>query len=79
VLRYIVLNVCILSSANGISTTESKGGKKHDTYKNRRKANWLGHISVRNRLLKHVIARKIEVTEDEEEDVSNYWLKLTLR
>jgi hypothetical protein len=31
---------------------------------------------IRNRLLKHVIAGKIKVTEDEEEDVSNYWLKL---
>ena len=42
----------------------------------RRKANSIGHILLRNCLLKHVIARKInvkiEVREDEEEDISSY-------
>ena len=41
-----------------------------------RKANRIGHILRRNRLLKHFVERKvegrIEVKEDEEEDVSSY-------
>jgi hypothetical protein len=42
----------------------------------RKKANWIGHILRRNCLLKQVIEGKIEgrmeMVEDEEEDVSNY-------
>jgi hypothetical protein len=42
----------------------------------RRKDNWIGHILRRNCFLKQVIEGKIEgrmeMTEDEEEDVSNY-------
>jgi predicted RNA-binding protein len=43
----------------------------------RRKANWNGHTLCRNCLLKHVIGGKIEgrieVTKNEEEDISTYW------
>jgi hypothetical protein len=35
-----------------------------------RKANWIGYILCRNHLLKHLIERKIEGWEDEEEDVN---------
>jgi hypothetical protein len=49
----------------------------------RRKANWIGHILRRNCLLKHVIEGKlegrIEMREDEEEDVSSYWMTLRKR
>jgi hypothetical protein len=45
-----------------------------------RKANWIGHIWRRNCLLKHVlkgkVEGKIEWREDEEEDVSSYWVAL---
>jgi hypothetical protein len=40
----------------------------------RRKANWIDHILYRNCLLKHVIEGKIEGREDEEEDVTSYWM-----
>jgi hypothetical protein len=47
------------------------------------KANWIGHILRRNCLLKHVIEGKLEVRiemmEDEEEDVSSYWMALRKR
>ena len=46
----------------------------------KRKANWIGHILRRNRLLKQVIEGKIkremEVTRRREEDVRNYWMIL---
>jgi len=46
----------------------------------KRKANWTCHILRRNCLLKQVIEGKIkgemEVIEDEEEDVRNYWMTL---
>jgi hypothetical protein len=45
----------------------------------RRKANWIGHILRRNCLLKHVVGGRIEVREDEEEDVSSYWMTLMKR
>jgi hypothetical protein len=49
----------------------------------RRKANWIGHILPRNCPLKHVIEGKlkgrIEMTEDEGEDVSSYWMTLRKR
>jgi hypothetical protein len=47
----------------------------------RRKANWIGHILRKNCLLKHVIEGKIEqkLQEDEEEDVSSYWMTLRKR
>ena len=49
----------------------------------RRKDNWTGHILHNNCLLKHVIEGKIdemkEVKEDEEEDVSSYWMTLRQR
>jgi len=45
-----------------------------------RKANWIGHILRRNCLLQRVIGGKIQrgiqVTEDKEEDVGNYWMTL---
>jgi hypothetical protein len=41
---------------------------------NRRKANWIGHILRRDCLLRHVIDGKIKGTEDEEEDISSYWM-----
>ena len=46
----------------------------------KRKANWIGHILRRNCLLRWVIEGKrqggMEVTEDKEEDVGNYWMTL---
>jgi hypothetical protein len=41
----------------------------------RRKGKWIGHISRRNCLLKRFIERKIG-REDDEEDVSSYWVTL---
>jgi hypothetical protein len=42
--------------------------------------NWIGHIWRKNCVLKHVIEgkieRRIEVTEDEEEDISRYCMTL---
>ena len=35
-----------------------------------RKANWIGYILCRNYILKHLIERKIEGREDEEEEVN---------
>jgi len=47
----------------------------------RKRANWICHILRKNCLLKHVIEGKIEgrmeMVEDEEENVSNY--EMTLR
>jgi hypothetical protein len=44
------------------------------------KANWIGHILLRNCLLRHAtegnIKGGIEVKEGEEEDVGSYWMKL---
>jgi replicative superfamily II helicase len=45
----------------------------------KRTANWIGHILRRNCLLKHIIEGKIEARlevrgEDQEEDVSSYWM-----
>jgi hypothetical protein len=37
---------------------------------------WIGHVLRRNALLKHFIEKNIEGTEDEEEDVSSYWVTL---
>jgi hypothetical protein len=57
--------------------TESrrKGNVLHTA---RRKSDWIGHIFVRKCLLKHFNEVKtegrIEVTEDEKEDVSIYWM-----
>jgi len=45
---------------------------------NRRKANWIGHILRSNYRLIHVIERYKE-QEDEEEDVSSYWMTLKKR
>jgi hypothetical protein len=45
----------------------------------RRKANWIGHILRKNGLVKHVIKGQTQVKmrrEDEEEDVSGYWMTL---
>jgi len=46
----------------------------------RRKADWIGHIFIKKGLLKQVIEVKIEgrieVREDEKEDVSIYWMTL---
>ena len=48
-----------------------------------RKANWIGHILCRNCLLKHAIEGEIEgrmeMKEDEEEDVSSYYMTLRKR
>ena len=47
---------------------------------NRRKANWIGHISSRNCLLRHVIEGEIEgridVTGRRERRLSSYWMTL---
>jgi hypothetical protein len=45
---------------------------------NRRKANWICHILRRNYRPIHVIGRYKE-QEDEEEDVSSYWVTLKKR
>jgi hypothetical protein len=45
----------------------------------RRKVKRLGNILRRNCLLKHVIEEKIGRTEDEEEEVSSYWITLRKR
>jgi hypothetical protein len=49
----------------------------------KRMANWIGHILRINCLLKHAIEGKlegrIEMTEDEGEDVSSYWMTLRKR
>jgi hypothetical protein len=42
----------------------------------RKKAHWIGYILHGNFLLTHVIDGKTEVTEDEEEEVSSYWIIL---
>jgi len=42
----------------------------------RRKTNWIGHILRRNWLLKHIIEGKFTRGEDEEEDVSRYYMNL---
>jgi hypothetical protein len=44
----------------------------------RRKANWIGHILRSNCGLTHVIER-YKGQEDEEEDVSSYWMTLKKR
>jgi hypothetical protein len=41
--------------------------------------NWIVHILRRNRLLKHLIEDKIQGCEEEEEDVSSYWMTLRKR
>ena len=50
----------------------------HETSK--RKANWIGHILRRNCLLLRIIEGNIKGgykwQEDEEEDVSSYWMTL---
>jgi hypothetical protein len=43
------------------------------------KVNWIGHILRRNCLLNLVIEGKIKEREDEEEDVSSYWMTLRKR
>jgi hypothetical protein len=45
----------------------------------RRKNNWIGHISHRNCLLKHVFEGKIKGREGKEKDVSSYWMSLRKR
>jgi len=42
----------------------------------RRKADWFGHIFRRNCLVQHVVDGKVEGRNDEEKDVSNYWMTL---
>jgi hypothetical protein len=58
-------------------------GKKYHDKINERAANWIGHILCRNCSLKRVTEGKtegwIEMTEDGEEDVGNYWMTLTKR
>jgi hypothetical protein len=50
------------------SITKSQGGKEHTGYnKKERKANWIGHILRRNRLLKQVIEVKIKENTEETE------------
>jgi hypothetical protein len=44
-----------------------------------RKANWNGHILRRNCLLKRVIEGNLKVGEDEEEDLSSYWMTVLKR
>ena len=42
----------------------------------RSKGNWIGNILRRNYHLQRVIDGKSEILEDEEEDVSSYWMAL---
>jgi hypothetical protein len=43
------------------------------------KVKWIGNILHRNCLLKHLIKEKIRRMEDEEEDISSYWITLRKR
>ena len=40
------------------------------------KTNWIGHILLRNCLLRDILERKIEWREGKEEEVSSYWMTL---
>jgi hypothetical protein len=40
------------------------------------KRNYIGHILPRNCLIKHAIEGNIKGREEEEEDVSSYWMAL---
>jgi hypothetical protein len=40
----------------------------------RRNGNWIGHMLRRNCLITRVIEGKLEEWEDEEEDISSYWM-----
>jgi hypothetical protein len=42
----------------------------------KKKADWIGHISRRNCLLKHAIERKSKGSVNEKEDISCYWMRL---
>jgi len=42
----------------------------------RNKANWISHNLRGNCFLKHVTEGKIDETEDEEDDISSYWITL---
>jgi hypothetical protein len=46
-------------SCEKLSITQSQGGEEYPTYNKKKKANWIGHIVRRNRLLKHVIEGKL--------------------
>jgi len=58
------------------SITESQWGKNHPTSNKKKEGtlDWL-HLA-KNCLLTHIIAGKIEVMEDEEQEVSSYWIVL---
>jgi len=45
----------------------------------RGKATWICYILRRNCLQKHFMEGKIEVMDDEEEDVGRYWMNVTKR
>jgi len=42
----------------------------------RRKGNWIGHILRRNCLREHIIEGITYGQEEEEEDISSYWMAL---
>jgi hypothetical protein len=58
------------------SITQSQGGEEYPTYRKRKEANWIGHILRKKCVLKHVIEGNITGMEDEEENVTSYWLTL---
>jgi hypothetical protein len=65
------------------SITSSKGKRNTLHTIKRRTANWIRHILRTNCLLKHATEEKIEDRikrrEDEEEEVSSYWMTLKER
>ena len=60
-----------------------QGGEKYPTCNKKKKCNWIGYISSRNCLLKHIITGKIqggaERREEKEGDVSSCWMTLKKR
>jgi hypothetical protein len=45
----------------------------------RRRANWIAHILRRKYLLKHMTEERLKGREDEEENLSSYWMTLRKR
>jgi len=70
---------CSCETHRGV--TQSKEEKNIPHTMKRKKTNWIGHMLRGNCLLKHVTSvkttRKTEVMNDEEEDVSRYWMTLS--
>ena len=61
------------------SVTQNQGGQEYPTYKQlkRKTDNWIGHILRRNCFLKEgKIKGRLEWQQEEEEDVSSYFMAL---